>query len=108
MSNCARAPRRAPDAPAEFGLKVGAFRPGRRWAVDNVGPGGYAHKLSPAERRWLERFNREYYDADFKAGRPLHRTKELRRSCYGLQNAAHRDVYSRGLVEIEDPTRTVR
>ena len=110
MSICARGPRRKPDAPAEFGLKVGAFRPGRRWAVDNVGPGGYAHTLSPEERAWLEQFNREYYDADFKrrGAQPLHNTNELRRDCYGLQNASHRDVMARGLVELEDPFRVVR
>lgn len=90
---------------SEFGLRVGAFRFGRRWAVDNVGPEGYAHRLGPAERKWLERFNREYYDSDNRALRApdaLHRSDELRRACYAAQNAAQRDVYSRGLVECED------
>lgn len=99
---CAQAPRRKQSGPAEYGLKVGAFRPGRRWAVDNVGPGGYAHRLSPEERAWLEQFNREYYDADNRTLRSrgaLHNTDSLRRSCYAMQNASHRDVYARGMVE---------
>ena len=93
------------DEPPEYGLKPGAFRPGRRWAVDNVGPGGYADKLDPEARAWLEQFNREYYDADNRALKSvgaLHWSKALRRDCYAMQNASHRDVYARGLVELEE------
>ena len=44
-------PKRTPDAQRpEYGLKVGAFRPHRRWAVDNVGAEGYADKLPPDAR----------------------------------------------------------
>lgn len=101
-------PKKAParrDEPPEYGLKSGAFRPGRRWAVDNVGPGGYADKLDPKARAWLEQFNREYYDADnrsLKSVGALHWSKALRRDCYARQNASHRDVYARGLVELEE------
>lgn len=98
-----RPAKRQQGEPSDFGLKRRAFRPGRQWAVDNVGSGGYAHTLGPAERAWLERFNREYYDADNKAlrsGQALHATDALRRDCYARQNCSHRDVYARGMVTL--------
>ena len=84
---------------AGFGLKARAFKPSRRWAVDNL---DYARTLPEDAKAWLEKFNREFYDADFRGGDALHATDELRRSCYATQNAAHRDVYSRGAVQCEE------
>lgn len=69
----------------------------RRWAVDI----DYSHRLPSAAREWLEKFNREFYDADFRGVEPLHASNELRRSCYSAQNAAYRDVMSRGAVRLE-------
>lgn len=111
---------------------------------------GYVDELPPAEKAWMERFLREYYDADnrlLKAPTALHRdllvvdkdadipkrwrrwwgrqgemwpevvadalnrhcdrevarVKHLKRECFGLQNAAYRDIYSaRGVVHLED------
>jgi hypothetical protein len=83
-----------------FGLNVKAFRPQRRWALDNL-TDGYHKRLPPEEALWLERFNREYYGADAKSlNSPdaLHNTVDLRRDCYRLQNYATRDVVSLGLV----------
>lgn len=102
--------RTAADEPPEYGLRPGAFRPGRRWSVDNVGPGGYADKLPPEARAWLEQFNREYYDADnrtLKSVGALHWSKALRRDCYTRQNASYRDVYARGEVVLEGEAPTV-
>lgn len=47
--------------PKAIGLKRGAYRPYRQWAVDSL---EYADRLPAAEKVWLERFLREYYDAD--------------------------------------------
>jgi hypothetical protein len=43
-----------------------AVRPQRRWQMDHhdAQAGGYAHRLPPAERAWLERFDREVYAVD--------------------------------------------
>lgn len=55
------------------GLTRGAFRQYRRAFVDNL---EYADRLPPSAKAWLERFNREYYDADnrlLKSPWALHR-----------------------------------
>lgn len=44
-----------------IGLRYHAYRPHRRWAVDSL---DYAERLPADEKRWLEQFLREYYDAD--------------------------------------------
>jgi hypothetical protein len=96
-------PPRSPKQPrSEFGLKVRAAKPFRRWAVDNV-DAAFLAQLGPNERAWLEQFNSEYYDARFPK-RPLHRTKDQRRACYRAQNYAYLDVMSRGEVELGGAT----
>lgn len=58
----------------------------------------YFKKLSPEERAWLSKFNREYYDGDFSksgGGDALHKTKEQKRDCYNRNNAMNRDVSNR-------------
>jgi hypothetical protein len=84
---------------ADYGLRNRAFKPSRRWAVDNL---DYARTLPPEEKAWLEKFNREFYDGDFRGVDPLHASDDLRRSCYSAQNAAYRDVMSRGAVRLEE------
>ena len=84
---------------ADYGLRQRAFKPARRWAVDNL---DYARTLPAEERAWLERFNREFYDADFRGAEPLHASDELRKSCYSAQNSAYRDVMSRGAVQLQE------
>ncbi len=41
-------------------------RPQRRWQMDHhdATQGGYAHRLPPEARAWLERFDREVYAVD--------------------------------------------
>ena len=58
-----------------LGLTKGAYRPYRRDMVDNL---DYAERLPPEAKAWLERFNREYYDADnrlLKSPFALHRDR---------------------------------
>ncbi len=57
----------------------------------------YWHKLSESERAWLEKFNAEYVCGKIKKGDPkaLHVSVHLRRSCYGRNNSANRDVFQR-------------
>lgn len=56
----------------------------------------YIDKLSPKELDWLDKFNREFNQADFKSpGRPLHRTKADRKICTDRNNARNRCQYSR-------------
>lgn len=45
------------------GLRLGAYRPQRRWQVADVldRREGYAHRLPPSARRWLEGFLLEAY-----------------------------------------------
>jgi hypothetical protein len=57
-----------------------------RWRIDQ----DYRHKLSDDDRAWLDRFNGEYYRAEFD-GAPLHGDGQ-RREIYSAQNAAARDV----------------
>ena len=41
------------------------YRPQRRAQMDHHDRrGGYAHRLPPSERAWLERFDREFYAVD--------------------------------------------
>lgn len=90
-------------------------RPQRRWQMDHHDPlqGGYAHRLPPTERAWLERFDREVYAVDARLVRTgLHADRiapdgtvdsSRRRALYVEQNAATRDVYSLGrVVSLED------
>lgn len=51
----------------------------------------YRERLSPEEKAWLDKFDDEYYRADFGED-PLHGTPELRNDVYARQNAAARDV----------------
>lgn len=55
----------------------------------------YLKSLTPEERAWLERFNEEYYDAQFK-GPVTDGTVNTRRSAYRRKNAANRDLSSIG------------
>jgi hypothetical protein len=53
----------------------------------------YGHKLSPADRAWLERFEDEYYRLQFDRdeSKQLHNL-EQRRQIYRADHAARRDV----------------
>ena len=55
----------------------------------------YADKLSPAEKRWLDRFCREYYQNTFTGThRDHHNLQEMRRRCYRGENERNRDVWN--------------
>lgn len=66
-----------------------------RWRIDQ----DYLAKLAPEDRAWVEKFNDEYYRADFK-GEPLHPPGELRRDVYAAQNAAARDIVTAAKDEV--------
>lgn len=69
-----------------------------RWRVDQ----DYVQKLSPAERAWLDRFNDEYYRAEF-AEKPLH--PEVRRGeIFSAQNAAERDLVTAPTTKVTAAT----
>lgn len=85
-------------------------RPQRRWQMDHHEPseGGYAHRLPPDARQWLEQFDREVYAVDARLVRTGLNADRVapdgtvdssrRRALYVEQNAATRDVYSLGRV----------
>jgi hypothetical protein len=57
----------------------------------------YIDKLSNKELDFLDKFNREFNQADFKSapGKPLHKTKAERKICTDRNNARNRCMYSR-------------
>jgi hypothetical protein len=57
----------------------------------------YIDKLSNKELDFLDKFNREFNQADFKSspGKPLHKTKSERKICTDRNNARNRCMYSR-------------
>ena len=52
----------------------------------------YMDKLSPKEKKWLNKFNKEYVSAsmDENPKKNLHKTKKLRKECYDANNARNR------------------
>lgn len=55
----------------------------------------YIHKLSDAEKDWLNRFSEEYIGANFQhPGDKVQETDEERRECYNRNNSRNRCVYS--------------
>lgn len=72
----------------------------------------YIAKLSLEEKQWLDRFNREWNQADFsKPGKDLHRTKKEKKIVYDKNNANNRCQYSRSkarnvLYSLEDQNKT--
>lgn len=80
------------DFSKDYGLYPGWYRKTKRWAVDQ----DYVEKLSPREKAWLDRFNREYHAGDLRKGDPenIHSTDELRKDCYRRNNWQNRDLFS--------------
>lgn len=56
------------------------------WRVD----ADYKAQLAPEDAAWLDQFEREYYEADFR-GDNVH-PRELRRDCYRRSYAARTDA----------------
>lgn len=74
-----------PDLKPEFNLKT---------RVDLIDQ-DYLDKLTPAEKKWLNKFNREYVSASFEEKGNLHRSKKLKKDSYDRNNARNRDVLTR-------------
>lgn len=74
----------------------------------------YIEKLSPKEREWLNKFNREYVSDTLdrkNLKKNLHRTKKLKKDCDDRNNARNRDVLTRAkaanqLSDYEELTET--
>lgn len=74
------------------GLKKHYNLKSRQDALEN----DYIDKLSESEKDWLNSFNEEYVNANFKhGGKILHNTKMLKKTCFDANNARNRDVYNR-------------
>lgn len=58
----------------------------------------YINKLSPSERDWLNKFNKEYVSGTLDRENPnknLHNSKELIKDCDDRNNSRNRDVLTR-------------
>jgi hypothetical protein len=55
----------------------------------------YIDKLSPKERKWLNKFNKEYISASFEEKGNIHKTKRLKKESYDRNNARNRDILTR-------------
>lgn len=54
----------------------------------------YMGKLNEVEKAFLNKFNREFIEGNCSHENPLHNTQELKRDCYGRNNARNRDLLS--------------
>lgn len=58
----------------------------------------YLNKLSEKEKAWLNKFTKEYVNADLdnkRKSKNLHKTDRLRKDCYDRNNARNRCVLTR-------------
>lgn len=58
----------------------------------------YLKKLTPKEKEWLNKFTKEYVNAEIDTKKPrrnLHKTKKLKKDCYDRNNARNRCIYTR-------------
>lgn len=58
----------------------------------------YLKKLSSEEKEWLNKFTKEYVNAEINTKQPrknLHRNKSLKKDCYDRNNARNRCIYTR-------------
>ena len=78
------------------GLNARTFPQSVRWKVDQ----DYLGKLTPEEKEWLSRFNDCFIGADFRGDDEKTWTPEERRVVYRAKNAAGRDVFTSGLVDV--------
>lgn len=74
----------------------------------------YINKLTPKEKEWLNKFTKEYVNAELNSKQPkknFHKTKKLKKDCYDRNNARNRCIYTRSkaswnLNYIEDVSET--
>lgn len=56
----------------------------------------YIDKLSDKEKEWLNTFSEEFNNANFRHGKKiLHKSKALKKDCYGMNNRRNRDILTR-------------
>lgn len=76
----------------------------------------YVDKLSESDKAWLNKFTKEYVNADLDTKnkrKNLHKSKQLRKDCYDRNNARNRCVWTKckasgRFVSIDDvPTKIV-
>lgn len=59
----------------------------------------YVNKLNDKEKDFLNKFSEEFINASFSAkGKPLHRTKKMRKDCYDRNNARNRDILTKAKI----------
>lgn len=83
-----------------------AVRPQRRWQMDHhdAQAGGYAQKLPPAARQWLERFDREVYAVDSQRVRTgLHADKLRPEAREALEALPRRVLVELSALRAKDP-----
>lgn len=61
----------------------------------------YLDKLSEDEKKWVEQFYMEYYQADFNYDSTIH-PKKLHKDCYSRNNASKRQVHSLGNEKLKE------
>lgn len=84
---------KTPQKKTQFGLQPKSFAKNKQWMVDQ----DYTKSLNSEEAEWLNRFNQEYYRNTFESSeKDLHNTPELKKACYGNENARNRDLYGIG------------
>lgn len=80
--------------------KYSALRPefNLKTRQDLISDYDYLAKLSPKEKEWLNKFTKEYVNAEINTKQPrrnLHKTKSLKKDCYDRNNARNRCIYTR-------------
>ena len=58
----------------------------------------YLDKLSEKEKTWLNKFTKEYVNADLNSKKPkanFHKSKQLKTDCYDRNNSRNRCIYTR-------------
>lgn len=75
-----------------YGLSPRSLPRHKRWMVEI----DYYHKLTPEERAWLAKFNREFHEGKVRKGDAgaFHAEEELRLDCYRRNNSVNRDLYA--------------
>lgn len=54
----------------------------------------YIHLLNEEEKKFLNKFNSEFFNASVDKKEPLHSTDELRKDVYDRNNSRNRDIYA--------------
>jgi len=52
----------------------------------------YIEQLSTKDKEFLDKFSKEFYSADFRSDKPLHKGKKRRRAIYKTNNSRNQDT----------------